>query len=484
MSAARARLPLALLALLLAGPADARGVPPRRPPPRAAFGGLTRTYRVHVPSGYDGRSPSRWCSTSTSSGANAEQQEAVSGMRGESDAHGFLVVYPQGVDDTWNAGTCCGNATIDDVGFLRALVASISAEANIDGRRVYVTGLSNGGAMSQRLACDAADLFAAAAPMAFPVPFPPLSACQPVRAMPVLTDDGAHRRGGAATMAVGFGSAPSTFAYWRDLDGCGGGAPDQVVERGRSRCETYTACTQGAQAGLCSIFADSFVGTPIEGHVVYFNNDFALADVAWQFLSSFTLPDVSPPAKSMLAGREEAKIDGRRQPASRLRWSFRVGAGTWGATTATGTPLSGSWRPKRRNRRGGDAAPDHRLAHRAVGRARDHSGERRRARAGWVVADAHRPVGSSRLPPRAVPHPARRRAGRTLRGAPAAVSLDGGLAQARPSSRSCASGSASSNWMMPRRSKASRTRGVSSPSRFRFGTTRANSIWRNMQRGR
>jgi polyhydroxybutyrate depolymerase len=353
MSAVRALRALCVGALLLMARPSRAAFLPGDHLRALPFGGLVRIYRVHVPSGYDGSVPVPLVLDIHPLGANAEQQEAVSGMRGESDAHGFLVVYPQGVDDTWNAGICCGNATIDDVGFLRALVASISAEANIDGRRVYATGLSNGGAMSQRLACDAADLFAAVAPMAFPVPFRPLSACQPVRAKPVLTMMGltdvvVPYNGG------GFGSAPSTFAYWRDLDGCGSGAPDQVVERGRSRCETYTSCTQGARAGLCSVFANSFVGTSLEGHVVYFNDDFALADVAWQFLSSFTLPDVSPPAESVLAGRTKVKIGGRREPTSPLRWSFRVGAGTWGATTAAGTPLSGSWRPKRRNRRAGD----------------------------------------------------------------------------------------------------------------------------------
>jgi polyhydroxybutyrate depolymerase len=353
MTTVRALLALCVGALLLAAQPTPAAFLPGDHMRALPFGGLVRTYRVHVPSSYDGSVPVPLVLDIHGFGSNATEQELISGMRTESDAHGFLVVYPQGVNDAWNAGICCGNTTIDDVGFIRALVASFSSEANIDPRRVYVTGLSNGGAMTQRLACDAADVIAAAVPMAFPIPFRPLSACQPIRAMPVLTMMGltdivVPYNGGL------FGSAPSTFAYWRDIDGCGSGAPDQVVERGRSRCETYTACAQGAQAGLCSIFADSLVGTPVEGHVLYFNDDFVLADVAWQFLSGFTLPDVSPAAESTLAGRTKLKVDGRRQPASSLRWSFRVGAGTWGATTAAGTPLSGSWAPKRRNRRAGD----------------------------------------------------------------------------------------------------------------------------------
>src|SRR5262245_25329146 len=354
MTTVRALLALCVGALLLAAqPAPAAFLPGDHM--RALpFGGLVRTYRVHVPSSYDGSVPVPLVLDIHGFSSNATQQELISGMRTESDAHGFLVVYPQGVNDAWNAGICCGNTSIDDVGFIRALVASISGEANIDPRRVYVTGLSNGGAMTQRLACDAADVFAAAVPMSFPIPLRPLSTCQPVRAMPVLTvmglTDVLVRYSGGP-----FGSAPATFSYWRDVDGCGSGPPDDVVEHGQSRCETYTACAQGVQAGLCSITANSFIGTRIEGHVVYLNADFNLADVAWNFFSSFTLPDVTAPADSVLAGRDLARIDGRRQPRVQLRWNVHLGAGTWGGTTADGTALSGSWTPRRRSHWVGEA---------------------------------------------------------------------------------------------------------------------------------
>src|SRR5262245_16000800 len=343
------------IALLAARPGSAAFVPGDNSR-TMAFGGLLRTYRVHVPPGYDGSVPVPLVVDIHGLGSNVREQEVVSGMAAKSNTTGFIVVYPQGVNDAWNAGTCCGNAGIDDVGFMRALVAAVSAEANIDSRRVYATGLSNGGAMTQRLACDAADLFAAAAPMSFPIPLHPLSDCQPVRAMPVLTVMGltdvlVRYNGGP------FGSAPTTFAYWRDVDGCGSGsgAPDQVVERGQSRCETYTSCAQGVQAGLCSITANSFTGTRIEGHVVYLNTDFNLADVAWNFLSSFTLPDVTAPADSVLAGRDLARIDGKRQPRVQLRWNVHLGAGTWGGTAADGTALSGSWTPRRRSHWVGEA---------------------------------------------------------------------------------------------------------------------------------
>jgi poly(3-hydroxybutyrate) depolymerase len=69
----------------------------------------------------------------------------------------------------WNAGTtCCGGVTIDDVTYLRHVVAAVAGRTPVDLRRVYVLGLSNGGMMALRAVCDAPDLFAAAGSVAGP----------------------------------------------------------------------------------------------------------------------------------------------------------------------------------------------------------------------------------------------------------------------------------------------------------------------------
>src|SRR6185503_15380828 len=91
---------------------------------------------------------------------------------------------------SWNAGDfCCGNAQsqgLDDVGLAKAIVAEVSSKACIDPKRVYATGLSNGGAMSHRLACEAADVFAATAPVSYPLDFTPFDKCQPSRPIAVI----------------------------------------------------------------------------------------------------------------------------------------------------------------------------------------------------------------------------------------------------------------------------------------------------------
>jgi polyhydroxybutyrate depolymerase len=240
--------------------------------------------------------------------SNAIQQRGISGMAAISDREGFLLVHPDGVNNAWNAGMCCPGAAPDDLEFVRAVVAAVSSQANVDASRVYATGLSNGGAMSQRLACDAADLFAASAPMAFPVPFKPLSQCHPVRPMPVLTFMGLVDVLVAYDGLV-FPSAAATQDYWHDVNGCDGVTPDAVVVHGASRCETFTSCRDGVESGLCSITAATFGGSPFDGHILYVNDDFVLSEVAWAFSRASACPRSRPrsaparsPARSVSSG--------------------------------------------------------------------------------------------------------------------------------------------------------------------------------------
>jgi len=83
------------------------------------------------------------------------------------DREGFIVIWPNGIQNSWNVGDrCCGPAhdqNVDDVGFTRAILDAIQAEACVDARRIYATGCSNGGGMAYDLACRAADVIAAVA---------------------------------------------------------------------------------------------------------------------------------------------------------------------------------------------------------------------------------------------------------------------------------------------------------------------------------
>lgn len=92
--------------------------------------------------------------------------EASSGLDQVADAEGVAVAYPQGLNQSWNAGTCCDTASrddVDDVGFLAHVVDLVNNVQAIDRDRVYVAGFSNGGMMALRAVCARPDVFAAAA---------------------------------------------------------------------------------------------------------------------------------------------------------------------------------------------------------------------------------------------------------------------------------------------------------------------------------
>ena len=95
---------------------------------------------------------------------SAGQAEQSYGWDELADRHGFLVAYPDGVGRSWNAGWCCGAARtqeVDDVAFVRELVAEVSATDGVDPRRVFAAGVSNGGMLAYRVACESPGLLAA-----------------------------------------------------------------------------------------------------------------------------------------------------------------------------------------------------------------------------------------------------------------------------------------------------------------------------------
>ncbi len=251
----------------------------------------TRFYDVLVPAAA-GSTPMPLVVDIHGLSSNGDQQRDLSNWAAIAEADVFLVAWPDGLASSWNGGTCCGssmNNNVDDVGFIRAMVAAIQAEANVDAGRIYVTGLSNGGAMTQRLACEAADLFAAAAPMAFPVPYTNFATqCTPSESIPVLSFMG------LTDVLVPYSGAAPSFAGWRDKEGCdsAGPAPETSETYGGSDCSIDTTCGDaGVQVGLCSVRGTAFA-PPLDvfsGHVLYINDDaFDITQRAWDFMSPYT----------------------------------------------------------------------------------------------------------------------------------------------------------------------------------------------------
>ncbi|MFA9262726.1 MAG: PHB depolymerase family esterase [Undibacterium sp.] len=152
-----------------------------------------RKYLLYIPKSYDASLPVPLVLFFHGGGGWMEQAAADYGWKEKSDKEGFAVAFPNGSSRlprqrlaTWNAGNCCGYARdqkIDDVGFVRQVVADIERQVNIDPKRIYATGMSNGGILSHRLACELADTFAAVASVAGTDGD---TACKPARPISVM----------------------------------------------------------------------------------------------------------------------------------------------------------------------------------------------------------------------------------------------------------------------------------------------------------
>src|SRR5438270_2018037 len=115
--------------------------------------GRTREYWVHVPSGGN-RSGLPAVFLLHGGMGTAEGMQRIAHYNKAADAHGVLAVYPQGWRRSWNDGrpnTPAAQSHVDDVKFISMLVDTLSADYGIDRTRVFASGLSNGGFMSQRL---------------------------------------------------------------------------------------------------------------------------------------------------------------------------------------------------------------------------------------------------------------------------------------------------------------------------------------------
>jgi polyhydroxybutyrate depolymerase len=233
---------------------------------RLSVGGRVRTYLVHRPPGFHAGLPV--VLAFHGGGGTAAGMARLSGLDAVADAHGFVVVYPQGIGNSWAGGkgdTPADEAGVDDVGFVDALIDRLVAEDGIDPTRVFATGMSSGGFMTQRLGCELASRIAGIAPVAATLIETIAQTCAPGVHMPVLeiqgTADplvpygGGHVRGrgpgGNPTLA-----APATIAHWASVNGCS--APPRtaalpVVARDGTRVRTDTYPCPGGPVVLYTV---------------------------------------------------------------------------------------------------------------------------------------------------------------------------------------------------------------------------------------
>jgi polyhydroxybutyrate depolymerase len=238
--------------------------------------GLERLYRITIPKIYDETAdPVPLVIVLHGAGGTGNGIESFSGFDALAEQEGFIVIYPDGLNNVWNDGRPADPRVGDqnDVGFLGSAVKFLLQSLNIDSNRVYVTGYSMGGMLSYKMACDLPNMIAAAASVASTFPQYLAADCVSTAPVPLLvlqgTDDPVVPWIG---VQGGYFSAAQTLKYWALHNDCqtdqgitmlDDTAPDDGT---RVIVEGFTDCTSNADVQVDSIFhgGHTWPGHPIQ----------------------------------------------------------------------------------------------------------------------------------------------------------------------------------------------------------------------------
>lgn len=285
-----------------------------------------RPYDMHIPSGYDASRPTPVLLVLHGGGASSENAAKLTCPGGNlnspkclnklADKEGFIVVYPNGTSRplfpnlrTWNAGGgekgylcvseyACENK-INDIKYFKDLFSDLSKTINMDRTRVYSTGMSNGAAMSHRLACELSDWIVAIAAVGGGNQFSAVAQCKPSQLVSVLeihgTSDPAWPYNGGSGIREGgnFYAVSDTVSGWVLRNKCSlgpikGNMPNMVNDGTTSVKESYLNCIKNGEVSLITVNNGGHTwpqGNQYlpEGSIGKTSQDFNANEIIWQF---------------------------------------------------------------------------------------------------------------------------------------------------------------------------------------------------------
>jgi len=275
-------------------------------------GGLERAYHLHIPSSYRNSMATPLVVALHGGGGNGQKMATLSRLSLLADQNGFIVAYPEAVERNWNDGRGLSQyrsqrENIDDVGFISRMIDAIADDYNLDEKRVYVTGASNGAMMSLRLGCELADKITAMAPVIGSMPENLVSECAPARPVPLLMINGSDdplvpwEGGYVHFFRKKLGkiiSVLQTIDFWVARNGCSPepqitSEPDTDPDDGtRVQKSVYARCADGADVVLYEIKGGGHTWPGGYQYLPEFligktNRDLNASETIWSFFNGY-----------------------------------------------------------------------------------------------------------------------------------------------------------------------------------------------------
>ena len=214
-----------------------------------------------------------------------------SGFQSIADEFGFLVIYPQGTllpstgQTHWNVGGWTTSSTTDDVSFINSLINFIDDEYSIDPKRIYSTGMSNGGYMSYKLACDLSSKIAAVVSVTGSMTYETVDGCNPAHPTSV-----AQIHGLQDSVVSYYGSAWSkpieeVMEYWANNNNCSNESNSSEItgSNGGGTHDVFSECDNQTSVELFLMNNMGHDWPSLNNH------DIQASTTIWDFLSKYDI---------------------------------------------------------------------------------------------------------------------------------------------------------------------------------------------------
>ena len=191
------------------------------------FQGIDRDFSIYIPESYTHDSPSAMIFVFHGFGGSNDMIMYYSEFNSISERENFIVVYPQGSSfwgyPHWNVGGWTNTSSVDDIGFVDFLIELISQEYNLNQKKIYATGMSNGGFFSFLLACQLSQKIAAVASVTGSMTNETYQNCDPSKEVPILQIHGTNDpiviyNGNSSIGSIGI---EPVLSYWKLNNYCG-----------------------------------------------------------------------------------------------------------------------------------------------------------------------------------------------------------------------------------------------------------------------